>query len=134
VPELGAVLLPALVLPVPVVSPVPLGVVELPLLVVPEPPVPRAELSVFDLSSILDVDDGLLVLEPLLVLPEVCACAASGIVPAARQPIITVRLSHRVVMYCSPWVDDLDRSITMVRAKETPGSPGGLVGHAVKEC
>jgi hypothetical protein len=121
---------------VPVVSllsPVLLGVAEL----VPEPPAPREDLSLFDLSfdlsSILDGDDELLVLE-LPVLPEVCADAASGTLPAAKQPIITIRLSHRVVMYCSPWVDYLGKSITLARAKETPGSPGGLVGHTVKDC
>jgi hypothetical protein len=105
VPELGAVLLPVL----PVLSLVPLGLVELPLLV-PEPPVPRDVLSVFDLSSILDVDDELPVLEPELpVLPEVCPNAASG---AARQPIITIRLIHRVIMYLlsCPWLStSIDR-------------------------
>ncbi len=102
-PELGAVLLPVFELLLPVVSPVPLEVVELPLPVVPEPPVPR-ELSVFDLSSIFEVDDEPLAVEPVLVpelpvLPEVCADAASGILPAAKQPIVTIRLIHRVVMY-----------------------------------
>jgi hypothetical protein len=127
------VLLPVLVLPVPVVSPVPLGVVvELPLLLVPEPPVPR-ELSLFDLSF----DLSLPVVEPVLEpeLPEVCADAASGILPAARQPTITIRLIHRVVIYLlSLSLVVLNTSITLPRAKETPGSPGGLVGHVVKDC
>jgi hypothetical protein len=136
VAELGAVLLPVLVLPVPVVSPVPVGVVvELPLLLVPEPPVPR-ELSLFDLSFDLSLPVVEPVLEPELpVLPEVCADAASGILPAARQPTITIRLIHRVVMYLlSLSLAVLDTSITLPPAKETPGSPGGLVGHVVKDC
>lgn len=117
VAELGDVLLPVLVPLVPVeslLSPEPVGAfAELSLvLVVPEPPLPCSEeVSLADLSPIffdLDLDvvvlDELSVLVPELpVLPEVCADTASGM-PAARQPNIAMRLSHRVVMYLSPLV------------------------------
>lgn len=66
-PELGAALLPELLLVPVVLSLVPLGAVELPLPVAV--PVPTVELSLFDLSPILDVDHELLVPE-LPVLPE----------------------------------------------------------------